>query len=60
MEKKSIEIPQDVALAVIAEHDKIVEEHKKKMAEEEAEKPVDESDLTDEELKIMREKFGFD
>lgn len=60
VEKKSIEIPQDVALAVIAEHDKIVEEHKKKMAEEEAEKPVDESDLTDEELKIMREKFGFD
>ena len=60
MEKKSIEIPQDVALAVIAEHDKIVEEHRKKMAEEEAEKPVDESDLTDEELKIMREKFGFD
>lgn len=60
VEKKSIEIPQDVALAVIAEHDKIVEEHKKKMAEEESEKPVDESDLTDEELKIMREKFGFD
>lgn len=60
VEKKSIEIPQDVALAVIAEHDKIVEEHKKKMAEEEAEKPVDESDLTDEELQIMREKFGFD
>ena len=60
VEKKSIEIPQDVALAVIAEHDKIVEEHRKKMAEEEAEKPVDESDLTDEELKIMREKFGFD
>ncbi|MDU3087496.1 MAG: hypothetical protein E6705_06250 [Peptoniphilus harei] len=60
VEKKSIEIPQDVALAVIAEHDKIVEEHKKKMAEEEAEKPVDESELTDEELKIMREKFGFD
>ena len=60
VEKKSIEIPQDVALAVIAEHDKIVEEHKKKMAEEEAEKPVDESDLTDEELKIMRKKFGFD
>ena len=60
VEKKSIEIPQDVALAVIAEHDKIVEEHKKQMAEEEAEKPVDESDLTDEELKIMREKFGFD
>ena len=60
VEKKSIEIPQDVALAVIAEHDKIVEEHKKKMAEEEAEKPVDESDLTDEELKIMRDKFGFD
>ena len=30
------------------------------MAEEEAEKPVDESELTDEELKIMREKFGFD
>lgn len=60
VEKKSIEIPQDVALAVIAEHDKIVEEHKKQMAEEEKEKPVDESDLTDEELKIMREKFGFD
>lgn len=60
VEKKSIEIPQDVALAVIAEHDKIVEEHKKKMAEEESEKPVDESDLTDEELKIMRDKFGFD
>lgn len=60
VEKKSIEIPQDVALAVIAEHDKIVEEHKKKMAEEESEKSVDESDLTDEELKIMREKFGFD
>ena len=60
VEKKSIEIPQDVALAVIAEHDKIVEEHRKKMAEEESEKPVDESDLTDEELKIMREKFGFD
>ena len=60
VEKKSIEIPQDVALAVIAEHDKIVEEHKKKMAEEEAEKPVDESDLTDEELEIMRKKFGFD
>lgn len=60
VEKKSIEIPQDVALAVIAEHDKIVEEHRKKMAEEEAEKPVDESDLTDEELKIMRDKFGFD
>lgn len=60
VEKKSIEISQDVALAVIAEHDKIVEEHKKKMAEEESEKPVDESDLTDEELKIMREKFGFD
>ena len=60
VEKKSIEIPQDVALAVIAEHDKIVEEHKKQMAEEESEKPVDESDLTDEELKIMREKFGFD
>ncbi len=60
VEKKSIEIPQDVALAVIAEHDKIVEEHKKKMAEEESEKPVDESDLTDEELKIMREKFRFD
>lgn len=60
VEKKSIEIPQDVALAVIAEHDKIVEEHKKKMAEEESEKSVDESDLTDEELKIMREKFGYD
>ena len=60
VEKKSIEIPQDVALAVIAEHDKIVEEHKKQMAEEEAEKPVDESDLTDEELEIMRKKFGFD
>lgn len=60
VEKKSIEIPQDVALAVRAEHDKIVEEHKKKMAEEESEKSVDESDLTDEELKIMREKFGFD
>lgn len=60
VEKKSIEIPQDVALAVIAEHDKIVEEHKKKMAEEENQEPVDENDLTDEELKIMREKFGFD
>lgn len=60
IEKKSIEIPQDVALAVIAEHDKIVEEHKKKMAEEENQEPVDENDLTDEELKIMREKFGFD
>ena len=60
VEKKSIEIPQDVALAVIAEHDKIVEEHKKKMAEEENQEPVDENDLTDEELKIMRDKFGFD
>ncbi len=60
VEKKSIEIPQDVALAVIAEHDKIVEEHKKKMAEEENQDPVDENDLTDEELKIMRDKFGFD
>ena len=60
IEKKSIEIPQDVALAVIAEHDKIVEEHKKKMAEEENQEPVDENDLTDEELKIMRDKFGFD
>ena len=60
VEKKSIEIPQDVALAVIAEHDKIVEEHKKQMAEEENQEPVDENDLTDEELKIMRDKFGFD
>ena len=60
VEKKSIEIPQDVALAVIAEHDKIVEKQKKKMAEEENKEPVDENDLTDEELKIMREKFGFD
>ncbi len=60
VEKKSIEIPQDVALAVIAEHDKIVEEHKKKMDEEENQEPVDENDLTDEELKIMRDKFGFD
>ena len=60
VEKKSIEIPQDVALAVIAEHDKIVEEHKKKMSEEENQEPVDENDLTDEELKIMRDKFGFD
>lgn len=60
VEKKSIDIPQDVALAVIAEHDKIVEEHKKKMAEEENQEPVDENDLTDEELKIMRDKFGFD
>ena len=60
VEKKSIEIPQDVALAVIAEHDKIVEEHKKKMAEEENQELVDENDLTDEELKIMRDKFGFD
>lgn len=60
VEKKSIEIPKEVALEVIAEHDKIVEERKKEMAKEEAEKPVDESELTDEELKIMREKFGFD
>lgn len=60
VEKKSIDIPQDVAMAVIAEHDKIVEEHKKKMAEEENQEPVDENDLTDEELKIMRDKFGFD
>lgn len=60
VEKKSIEIPQDVALAVIAEHDNIVEEHKKKMDEEENQEPVDENDLTDEELKIMRDKFGFD
>lgn len=60
VEKKSIEVPKEVALEVIAEHDKIVEERKKEMAKEEAEKPVDESELTDEELKIMREKFGFD
>lgn len=60
VEKKSIEIPKEVALEVIAEHDKIVEERRKEMAKEEAEKPVDESELTDEELKIMREKFGFD
>ena len=60
VEKKSIEIPKEVALEVIAEHDKIVEERKKEMAKEEAEKPVDESELTDEELKIMWEKFGFD
>lgn len=60
VEKKSIDIPQDVAMAVIAEHDKIVEEHKKKMAEKENQEPVDENDLTDEELKIMRDKFGFD
>lgn len=60
VEKKSIEIPKEVALEVIAEHDKIVEERKKEMAKEKKEEPVDESDLTDEELKIMREKFGFD
>ena len=60
VEKKSIDIPQDVVASVIAEHDKIVEERKKQMAEEEQEKVVDESDLTDEELEIMRKKFGFD
>ncbi len=60
VEKKSIDIPQDVVASVIAEHDKIVEERKKHMAEEEQEKVVDESDLTDEELEIMRKKFGFD
>ena len=60
LEKKSIDIPQDVVASVIAEHDKIVEERKKHMAEEEQEKVVDESDLTDEELEIMRKKFGFD
>ncbi|MFR7873262.1 MAG: hypothetical protein ACLU3K_06390, partial [Peptoniphilus grossensis] len=59
VEKKSIDIPQDVVASVIAEHDKIVEERKKQMAEEQ-EKVVDESDLTDEELEIMRKKFGFD
>lgn len=60
VEKKSIDIPQDVVASVIAEHDKIVEERKKQMAEEEQEKVVDESDLNDEELEIMRKKFGFD
>ena len=60
VEKKSIDIPQDVVASVIAEHDKIAEERKKQMAEEEQEKVVDESDLTDEELEIMRKKFGFD
>lgn len=58
VEKKSIDIPQEVVASVIAEHDKIVEERKKHMVEEE--KVVDENDLTDEELEIMRKKFGFD
>ena len=30
------------------------------MAEEKVEVEVDENDLTDEELEIMRKKFGFD
>lgn len=59
VENKSIDIPQEVAAQVIAEHDKLVEERKKQMAKEEKEEPVDENDLTDEELEIMRKKFGF-
>lgn len=55
VEKKSIDIPQDVVEKVVAEHDKIVAERKENESEEK-----DENDLTDEELKVMREKFGFD
>lgn len=60
VEKKSIDIPQDVVEKVIAEHDKLIEERKKEMAKEKVEVEVDENDLTDEELEIMRKKFGFD